>query len=167
MHETSEPTKQPSQPESSTGGGEVRASEPSLQSAAYYRLRAARCEERAHAPTTRFPDRWSELAAEYRYLEAAEQRSGEDALVGTEPAMVSRSAEPAPKPLWIADLARAKDAIASTEMRLLAQTDEIERLRASALPTSRAEALELETREALWHQRGLAFEIRKFLTASH
>jgi hypothetical protein len=75
------------------------------------------------------------------------------------------NAELSPVPLRIShrDLFEAEQAVAASERRIERQAQVVEQLRSEGLSTERSEAIELEMKKALWHQRGLAFEIRKLL----
>ncbi|MFL5259888.1 MAG: hypothetical protein ACJ8AS_09045 [Hyphomicrobiales bacterium] len=71
--------------------------------------------------------------------------------------------EPLREPITHRDLALAKHDLATSEVKIGRQAELIARLRAEGKRTEQAEALELEMKTVLWHQRGLVFELRRFL----
>jgi hypothetical protein len=71
--------------------------------------------------------------------------------------------EPVREPITRRDLAEAEHDVATSEVKIKRQTELIACLRAEGKEIEQAEALELEMKRALWFQRGLVFELRKFL----
>jgi hypothetical protein len=71
--------------------------------------------------------------------------------------------EPVREPITRRDLAKAEHDVATSEVKIGRQAELIARLRTEGKRTEQAEALELEMKTVLWHQRGLVFELRRFL----